>query len=324
MFNTRNLKVALATVVVGSALSQAAYAQGISTLRTPLIPGAQETAPIAPAAEGDPPPPGAGPTPVGVNPGMGGSPGFEPWVPAIPANTIDQSFTGIGLPVSPGVALPPGVLGPALTGIVPNSPSTPGAEPAYVYAPDGSPVASDVVQVQQGGGLPGTGGYNTTITKVRRGGQTTSQWEQRGLTSVLGGGGMSQDEVTLTGPLAGFGVPFGVPTGFGYNKGPAGSNNDLRLSAIDLGGGMRTAMGGTKISTGSTLQDYGLSATRNNGVTGLTAAQAFEFGQGRHREPIFSNTTTDFGLPFKQSTPPNVGYQKTGQLLNPKAIETNF
>lgn len=324
MFNTRNLKAALATLVVGSALSQAAFAQGISTLRTPLVPGARETGPIMPAAEGDAPPVGCGPTPFPVTPGMGGSPGFEPWVPAIPSNTVGVGNTGIPLPISPAIALPPGILGPALTPFIPNSPSTPGAAPQYIYSESNLPIPSEVVPVNQGGGLPGTGGYNTTITKVRRGGQSTNQWEQRGLYSYLGGGGNSQDVVTLTGPLAGMGVPFGVPTGFGYNKGPAGSNNDLRLSAVDLGGGMRTSIGGQTISTGSSLQDYGISYMRNNPITGLTAGQSTEFGQGRHRGPIFVNETTDFGCRFKQFNPANVGYQKTGQLLNPKAILTNY
>src|SRR5262249_28954410 len=164
---------------------------------------------------------------------------FEPWVPAVPSNSMGcEGTTGIPLPVSPAIALPPGVLGPALTPIIPHPMSTEGAEPPYLYVdgdnPTGLVMPSEIVQVNPGGGLPGTGGYHTTIPKVRRGGQETVQWEQRGLFSTLGGGGNSQDEVTELGPLAGLGVPFGVPTGFGYNKGPAGSNNDLRLSSLDL------------------------------------------------------------------------------------------
>jgi hypothetical protein len=144
------------------------------------------------------------------------------------------------------------------------------------------------------------------------------------LYSTLGGGGNSQDEVTELGPLAGFGVPFGVPTGNGYNNGPPGSGSDLRLNSIDLGGGMRMDVGGTKISTGSTIQDMGDNYLRNNGTLGLTAHQSTEFGQGLHREPQYSSKTTEFGCPFHQFNPANVGPQATGQLLAPKAVETNF
>ncbi|HEY9714956.1 MAG TPA: hypothetical protein V6C72_15920, partial [Chroococcales cyanobacterium] len=219
---------------------------------------------------------------------------------------------------------PPGVLGPMLTGIVPNSPSTPGSDPGEMLAPAGYNNPAERLNINAAGGLPGTGGYNTTIPKVRRGGQQTHQWEERGFHSVLGGGGNAQDEVTLTGPLAGFGLPFGVPTGNGYNKGPAGSNNDLRNSAIDLGGGQRLKVGGQIISTGSSIQDFGLSATRNAAVAALNAHQSTEFGQGYRREPIFTNKSTDFGFPYTQFNPSNEDAQKTGQLLLPTAIETNF
>jgi len=154
MFNSKIIQAAVATFVVGAALSQAASAQGITTLRDPLIPGAQETAPIMPAVDGPPPPPGCGPTPWGVTPGMPGSPGFEPWVPNIPADTINSTNSGIGLPVSPPIALPPGVLGPALTPIIPNEPNTPGAAPPYLYVdgnnPSGLVEQSEVVQVNPG------------------------------------------------------------------------------------------------------------------------------------------------------------------------------
>lgn len=328
MLHRRIIQVALTTLIVGSAIGQAAFAQGISTLRDPLIPGAQETAPAMPAVDGQPPPVGCGPTPWPVTPGMGGSPGFEPWVPAIPADTIGIGSSGISLPVSPPIIMPPGVLGPALTPIIPNEPNTPGAAPPYLYVdgnnPSGLVEPSEQVQVNPQGGLPGTGGYNTTIPKIRRGGQQTHEWEYRELTSVLGGGGNSQDEVTQLGPLAGFGVPFGVPTGNGYNNGPPGSGSDLRLSAIDLGGGMTMKVGGTKISTGSSIQDMGISYLRNNPTGGLTAHQSTEFGQGFRREPIFSNKTTDFGCSFHTFNPANCNPQETGQLLPPKAVETNF
>lgn len=323
MFNSKTLKLAMATMLVGSYVSQAAFAQGITTLRDPLIPGAQDTAPGVPAIDGPPPPPGDGPTPVPEIPGMGGNPGYEPWVPNMPANDIDLGNSGVGLPVSPPITMPPGVLGPALTGIVPPPPSTPGAAPPYLSAPDGYTEPSEIVQVNQGGGLPGTGGYNTTIPETRRGGQQTHEWEFRELTSVLGGGGNSQDEVTEMGPIAGYGLPFGVPTGNGYNKGTqAGSEN--RLSDIDLGGGMTMKVGGVKISTGSSIQDMGISYLRDNPVAALHAYQNTDFGQGFRNNGIFSNNSTDFGLGFKQFPAADEEQQQVGQLLNPKAVETNF
>jgi hypothetical protein len=193
-----------------------------------------------------------------------------------------------------------------------------------LQSPPGFIVPSQELGVLPFGGLPGTGGYNTTINKIRRGGQQTHQFEERARFSFLGGGGNSQDEITQFGALAGFGVPFGVPTGNAYNNGPAGSNNDNRNSSLDFGGGQRFEIGGVVIPTGQTIQDCGLSAERNNVIGALQAQQSTEFGQGRHAEPIFSNTTTDFGFPYKIFNPANVGYQKTGQYLNPNAVETNF
>jgi hypothetical protein len=67
-----------------------------------------------------------------------------------------------------------------------------------------------------------------------------------------------------------------------------------------------------------------LSDTRNNPVGALNAWQSTEFGQGFRRIPLFSNKSTDFGFPYAQFDPSNEGPQKTGQLLLPKAVETNF
>jgi hypothetical protein len=246
---------------------------------------------------------------------MGGNPTALPWVPAVPANNIDLSNTGIPLPFGPPVETPPGVLGPLLTGIVPAPPSTPGVDPGNLQAPIGSFNPAVDVNVNPMGGLPGTGGYCTTIPTIRRGGQQSHQWELRGRNSSLAGlgGDGSQDEVTRLGPMAGWGAPFGVPTGDG-----------LRNSSIDLGGGMRFKIGGSKISTGSSVQDYGLSDTRNNGIAALNAQQSTEFGQGWRRIPMYSSTTTDFGFPYRQFSPSNEDVQKTGQLLPPRAVETNF
>jgi hypothetical protein len=255
---------------------------------------------------------------------MGGAPTLTPWNANTGANGIAGGNSGLGLPFSPSIATPPGALGPLLTPFIPNAPSTAGGAPAYLQAPAGYINPAQQTGVLPGGGLPGTGGYNTSINRIRRGGQSTYQYEERGLNSYLGGGGNSQDEVTELGPLAGFGVPYGIPTGNGYNNGAAFSNNDNRNSSIDLGGGQRLRIGGALIPLGQTIQDYGLSATRGNAIGALSAQQSTDFGQGLRNEPIASYNTTDFGLGYRQFNAANVGYQKTGQLLNPTAIQTNY
>ncbi|MBX9939983.1 MAG: hypothetical protein K2Y32_12055 [Candidatus Obscuribacterales bacterium] len=287
----------------------------VSTLRTPLIPGQQTGAPFIPAIEGQPPAIGDGPTPVPVTPGMGGPPTLLPWVPSIPTTQIDNNFSGIPLPVSPAVVSPPGVLGPSLSGIVPAPPSTPGADPGSLTAPMGSFNPAQQVNIRPTGGIAGTGGYYTSIPTVRRGGQETRQYDLRGRNSAIGMGpdDGSQDNIERLGPWAGWGTVTGVPTG-----------NGLRHSALDLGGGMRFQAGGQTISTGSTIQDYGLSSTRNNPIASLNANQSYEFGQGRRRLPIYSHRTTDFGLPLTMPSPANSNPQKTGQKLLPSAVITNF
>ena len=171
------------------------------------------------------------------------------------------------------------------------------------------------VNINPVGGIPGTGGYCTTIPILRRGGQETSQWEIRGRNSVLGGygGDGSQDEITRLGPTAGYGLPFGVPTGNGY-----------RNSSVDLGGGQRFKSGDCKLSTGSSVQDYGLSSMRYNPIGVLNAQQSYEFGQGWRRIPLPSSKTTDFGFYYSQFCPANEDPQKQAQLLLPKAVITNF
>jgi len=287
----------------------------VGTLRTPLIQGQPNGAPFQDPIEGAPPAIGSGPTPAGVNPGMGSSPELMPWIPAIPSNQVDQSFSGIPLGISPAIVSPPGVLGPSLTGIVPAPPSTLGHDPGSLSAPPGFINASQQTNVQPYGGFAGTGGYNTTVPTQRRGGQETHQWGYRGRNSMIGGygGDGSQDNVARMGPWAGWGAVTGVPTGDG-----------LRSSSIDLGGGQRFKIGGDVIPTGSTIQDFGLSSTRNNPIGALDANQSYEFGQGFRREPIYSSKTTDFGFPYHQFSPGNVTAQKTGQRLNPTGIITNF
>jgi hypothetical protein len=329
MLNVKILKAALASLALGTVLSTPSFAQGTTTLRTPLIPGAQSTGVGIPAAPGAPPPIGCGPTPFGVTPGMVGPSTLLPWVPSIPSNQIDQSFSGISLPVAPAIVSPPGVLGPALTGLVPAPPSTPGADPGSLNVAPFATTFNPALEtnVMGGGGLPGVGGFLNTIPDTRRGGQTTQQFELRGRHAALGAGsgaaGGIQDEVTRVGPLAGFGLPFGVPTGNGFDRGTA-AGTELRNSSIDLGGGQRMKIGGQTISTGSSIQDFGLSDTRNNGIAALTAQQSTEFGQGWRRIPLYSSRTTDFGCRFQQFSPANEDAQKTGQLLLPTAVETNF
>lgn len=329
MLNVKILKATLASLALGALLSTPSFAQGTTTLRTPLIPGAQSTGVGMPAAEGAPPAIGDGATPAGVVPGHTGPSTLLPWIPAVPANQIDQGSSGINLPVAPALVSPPGVLGPALTGLIPAPPSTPGADPGMLniapYANTFNPALE--TNIMGGGGLPGTGGYGTSIPQTRRSGQTTHQYELRGRHMALGAGsgaaGGIQDEVTRVGPLAGFGLPFGVPTGNGFDKGTS-AGTELRNSSIDLGGGQRLKLGGQRISTGSSIQDFGLSDTRNNGIAALTAQQATEFGQGWRRIPQYSSRTTDFGFNYTQFNPANVTQQKTGQLLLPKGVETNF
>lgn len=318
MFN----KISLAVVAISLTIGQSAFAQSCnlagapnSTLRTPLITGASSSAPFIQAPEGQPPAVGDGSTPEGVMPGHTGPTTLLPWIPSIPSNQIDQSSSGIPIPFTPAVEMPPGVLGPLLTPVLPAPPSTPGADPGNLQAPQASFNPARNINVNPGGGIPGSGGFCTSIPTQRRGGQETHQWELRGRNSSLGGfaDDGSQDQVELLGPMAGFGVPFGVATG-----------NGLRNNSLDLGGGQRFAAGGNTISTGSTVQDYGLSSMRHNGIDALDGRQSTEFGQGWRRIPQYTSKTTDFGFPYTQFSPANENPHKQAQLLQPKAVITNF
>src|SRR5262249_8181619 len=263
MLTKQIFRVAVAIAAFGiSQICQAAYAQSSSTLRTPLIPGASSAPPFVPAPEGQPPAIGDGPTPAGVVPRQALPSTLLPWIPAIPANQIYQGTSGIPLPFTPPVEMPPGVLGPLMTPFIPAPPSTPGPDPGSMLAPQGFINPAQELNINPQGGIPGTGGYNTTIPTVRRGGQETHQWELRGRNSSLipGMGDGSQDQVSRLGPYAGWGVPFGVATGDG-----------LRNNSIDLGGGMRFKAGGGRIATGSTVQDYGLSPVRHPWLQALRA-----------------------------------------------------
>lgn len=331
MFILKLRNLAIAVAAVGAVCGQSAFAQGTTTIFDPYVPGTQITPPLLPAAQGAPPPVGCGPTPWPVTPGQMGPAALMPWVPSIPSNSIDQSFSGLSLPLGAASLTPPGVLGPALSGFIPPPSSAPGPIPSYLQSPGAAFNPADMVQVPAGGILPGTGGYNTTINNVRRGGQRTQDFGFPGEPSIFGGGGIAQDEVTQLGPLAGFGVPYGIPTGVGYNNGPAGTNNDLYQSSVDLGGGQRMKIGGTTISTGQTIQDYGNNVFVQNGGP-LSASQSTDYGQGLHGSGIFTNKTTDFGCKFQAWNPANVGAGDLNmpagngftRLSPPTAIETNF
>lgn len=321
-------RIILVSLTLTLGAETAAFAQDQSTnngcnlvgvpalgLKNPLVNGASMGLPFVPAPEGDPPAPGDGPTAAPVVPGHSGPPTLTPWVPAVPVSNIGGGNSGIPIPFTPAIQTPPGVLGPLLTPFVPGPPSTPGADPGSLQAPPGYVNPAAQTSINPDGGIPGQGGYCTTIPTMRRGGQSTRQYSLRGRNSALGGlgGDGSQDQVSLLGPMAGYGVPFGVATG-----------NGMRNSSIDLGGGQRFSIGGQTISTATSVQDYGNSAMRYNGIPALSGNQSTEFGQGMHRLPVYSSKTTDFGFPYTQFSPANVPNQKRNQLLLPKAVVTNF
>lgn len=331
MFTLKLRNIAIAVAAFGSMWGQSAFAQGTTTIFDPYAPGVHVTPPLIPATPGAPPPIGCGPTPWPVTPGQQGPASLLPWVPAVPTDPFVTGNTGLSLPLGSAALTPPGVLGPALSGFIPPPTSAPGPIPIYLN-PVGGFNPTNEVQVPAGGILPGTGGYNTTINKVRKGGQKTDDFGFQGEPSIFGGGGIAQDSVTLLGPLAGFGVPFGIPTGVGYNNGPAGTNNDLYQSSVDLGGGQRMHIGGQTISTGQTLQDFGNNVFVQNGGP-LSASQSTDFGQGIHGSGFFANKTTDFGCKFQAFNPANVGPGDLNSPANtsgfnrlspPTAVETNF
>lgn len=332
MHNYRLLSTISAFAIV-ALVGQSAFAQGTTTLHTPLVPGAPSGAPGVAVPPSFPPPIGSGPVPLPVTPGETMPPTFEPWNLNYPSNRIDMGNSGIGVPIAPPVALPPGVVGPLLTPVTPSAPSTPGPAPAYLQAPPGFINPSQQIAVPVGGKYPGEGGYFTTINKVPRGGQVSQQFEYQGMPAVLGGAGhpivpgapnMGMDILQQFGGLAGLGIINGVPTGNGYNKGLPGTNNSNQLSTIDFGGGLVTKVGGSKIPLGKTVQDYGTSAFFNNGIGALSSRPSTEFGQGIHRTGINYNRSTDFGFYRQPANPANVPPQRPNYADPPKAIETNF
>ncbi len=325
-----------ALISIGLMLAPKAQAQGTLAPRDPYVGGTSSSLPNTPSRLGKIPTPGSGPTSLPPPVGMTGPPTLVPSIPAIPANQIGTSFSGIGLPASLPMSLAPSGLpggwGQTLFPFIPKQSSTPGA-PRPILQGFGNPAVPS--SVQPIGGLPGTGGYYTTIPKIRRlGTNKSTQYELRGRTAFLGGGGNSQDGVTQFGPLAGLGTPFGIPTGVGYNKGPAGANNDNFNKSIDLGGGMRNKLGTTAVSTGKAVQDlngynvmYGPNGL-GNGNPLTSSYLTTEFGQGAKnaftavgRVP---NRTTDFGFPLRPQTGLNAHPNEPAHTLPQQAVETNF
>jgi hypothetical protein len=168
---------AVASVAI---LAPMTWAQSSTSLRNPLIPGAQWSAPYEAPMQMPPPPPGSGPTPLGVTPGQSGDPTLEPWVTNMPAHTINQQDSQLNLPYDPSTLAAPGMLGPALGSYIPAPPSTPGADPGILPTVANSqyPTAAIVVPVCPGGGLP-----DGQAPTKRRGGQTTQNF---GMPNVKG------------------------------------------------------------------------------------------------------------------------------------------
>ena len=174
MFNSRILKTVTSALALSLTLGQSAFAEydgpGTTTLRNPLVPGAQFTAPNTAPTASAPPPPGSGTTPVGVTPGMTDSPTLPPSVLSIPADQIDQSNSQQSLPFDPSNLSAPRVLGKSLT--VPSPPSTPGTDPGMFPGPiDFTPPPAAVVPINPEGGMPGD-----NAPQQRWGAQTTRDW----------------------------------------------------------------------------------------------------------------------------------------------------
>ena len=135
----------------GISLGNSLYGSaGTSTLRNPLVPGAQFSLPGIPATQGAIPPLGSGFVPAPVNPGMLLTPpSLIPWnngyagnqfsqptnQSVAPANQIDLPNNEISLPVTNSSALPPGALNAQVRGVIPHAPSTPGADPGMLRPP---------------------------------------------------------------------------------------------------------------------------------------------------------------------------------------------
>ncbi len=130
-------------------------AQGMQSLRNPLIPGVPSAGPMEQAQEGMPPPPGDGDTPMPVTPGHEGNPLPPPSAVTVPATSpLDKSE--VNSAVAPYLTPPP---------------STPGQNPGMLPGTlSGYRPPALMTEVQPQGGLQG----NAPIHKWD--GQTTRDY----------------------------------------------------------------------------------------------------------------------------------------------------
>jgi hypothetical protein len=135
-------------------IASPAFSQEIqSTLRNPLVPGAYYADPEQQPMYPQPPAPGCAGSPWGVTPGMTGGPGYEPWVPAIPSNTVGITDSQVNLPLQPSDATSPGQFNQSVYGSIPNPPSTlDGTDPGmFPQKTNGYQAAAAVVNINSDG-----------------------------------------------------------------------------------------------------------------------------------------------------------------------------
>lgn len=164
----------LAMVATASFLNVGASAQSCdlsgtsrSTLRAPLIYGAQDTPAGYQAPVGQAPAVGDGSTPWGVIPGHTSAPTLIPSIGLTPSNSINSPSYVV--PHNPATQSYPGQLGPNT--YAPPPPSTPGYDPGMITRPNNfyrPPVTE--TYVNPGGGISGS------APTQRWGGQTTQDF----------------------------------------------------------------------------------------------------------------------------------------------------
>ncbi len=172
---TSTFKITLALVFAFggwlTVLSQPAQAQYTTTPQDPYVSGVLWTAPDAQPSTPPLVAPGSGDAPPAVTPGMAGPAELMPWVPRIPANTIDQATTQLTLPYDATSLMAPGTLGPALAGSIPPPPSNPAAPPGMLQAPAGQNIPAADVNIGADGAWPGD-----EAPKTRTGRQSTQDF----------------------------------------------------------------------------------------------------------------------------------------------------
>jgi len=115
MFILNLRRIAIAAAAVGAVCGQSAFAQGSTTIFDPYVPGVQITLHyfLQPRALHHQL---VRSYPIPSDSWSNGSSSSDAMGTSIPANSIDQSFTGLSLPLGSASLTPPGVLGPALSG----------------------------------------------------------------------------------------------------------------------------------------------------------------------------------------------------------------